>query len=223
MNEVLFILTIILCFFITLMIYKKLGKVGLFVWVALATIISNIQTIKLVNLFGIETSLGTILYGSVFLANDILSEKYGKNQAIKTLYIGFFAMIIMTLFMGISILYIPAPADFANDSLKSIFSLNLRITIGSLIGFSISQLIDTYLYDYLNKKSCVLWFKNNVSTIVSQLIDTIVFCTITYYGSVKFSVLFKIMISMYTFKFIIALMDTPFLYLAKKIKVRNEE
>lgn len=223
MNELLFILTIILCFSVTLIVYKKLGKVGLFIWISLATVISNIQTVKLVNLFGIETSLGTILYGSVFLANDILSEKYGRGQAIKTLYIGFLAMIIMTLFMGISLLYIPSPADFANDSLKLIFSLNLRITLGSLIGFSISQLIDTYLYYYLNKRKCALWVKNNVSTIVSQLIDTIIFCSITYVGTVKFYILIKIMISMYIFKFIISLMDTPFLYIAKKIKIRNEE
>ena len=198
-----------------------MGKTGLFIWVVLASIISNIQTVKLVNLFGIETALGTVMYGSLFLANDILSENYGKKEAIKTIYLGFIAMIIMTIFMGISLLYIPSPSDFASDSLNTIFTLNIRITLGSLIGFSISQFIDATIYELLNNRKCPIWIKNNVSTIISQLFDTIIFCTITYFGTVSFPVLFSIMISMYIFKFVISLLDTPFLYVAKKLKSKE--
>lgn len=218
MNEVLFIFTIVLCFSGTIIIYKNMGRIGLFIWVVLASIISNIQTVKLVNLFGIETALGTVMYGSVFLANDILSEKYGKKEAIKTIYLGFLAMIIMTIFMGLSLLYIPSASDFASDSLNTIFSLNIRITLGSLMGFGISQFIDATIYELLNKRKKPIWIKNNVSTIISQLFDTVIFCTITYFGTVDFPILFSIIVSMYVFKFIISLLDTPFLYIAKKIK-----
>lgn len=221
MNEALFVFTIILCFSTTVIIYKKMGKTGLFIWVVLASIISNIQTVKLVNLFGIETALGTVMYGSLFLANDILSEQYGKKEAIKTIYLGFLAMIIMTIFMGISLLYVPSSSDFANESLKTIFTLNIRITLGSLIGFSISQFIDATIYELLNNRKCPIWIKNNVSTIISQLFDTIIFCTVTYFGTISFPVLFSIMISMYIFKFVISLLDTPFLYIAKKIKSKE--
>lgn len=222
MNELLFLITIILCFSITLLFYKFMGKTGIFIWITLATIMSNIQTIKLVTLFGVESSLGTVLYGSIFLANDILNEEYGKKVAIKTIYIGFAAMLLMTLFMYITLLYIPSASDFANDSLKLIFSLNVRITIGSLLGFFVSQLIDTNLYEYFRKKNYPLWIKNNCSTIISQLIDTILFVIITYIGVVNVSTLFSILISMYIFKFVIAIIDTPFLYIAKKINIKSE-
>ena len=77
MNELLWFLTLILSFISIILCYKYLGKNGLFLWIIVATLVSNIQTVKTVELFGLETSLGTILYGSTFLATDILKYKYG--------------------------------------------------------------------------------------------------------------------------------------------------
>ena len=118
MNELLWILTLLFSFMGVLLFYKLFGKVGLFVWIAIATIICNIQTTKLIDIFGFETSLGTILYGSIFLATDIINEKYGKEQAKKTIFLGFFVMTFMTILMTIALYYVPSKSDFANDSLN---------------------------------------------------------------------------------------------------------
>ncbi|CCY94058.1 conserved hypothetical integral membrane protein [Firmicutes bacterium CAG:884] len=222
MNELLFFITLLICFSMTLIFYKIFKKEGLFVWIAIATIIANIQTVKLVNLFGIESALGTILYGSTFLATDILNEKYGKESAFKALKIGFISMIAMTILMTLSLIYIPSESDIANESLKLIFTLNIRITIASLIGFACSQLVDTNLYDFLKNRTRKLWIRNNISTIVSQIIDTCLFVAISYSGIVDFSTLFNIAISMFIFKFIIAILDTPFMYLSKIINNKEK-
>lgn len=222
MNELLFFITLLICFSMTLIFYKIFKKEGLFVWIAIATIIANIQTVKLVNLFGIESALGTILYGSTFLATDILNEKYGKESAFKALKIGFISMIAMTILMTLSLIYIPSESDIASESLKLIFTLNIRITIASLIGFACSQLVDTNLYDFLKNRTRKLWIRNNISTIVSQIIDTCLFVAISYSGIVDFSTLFNIAISMFIFKFIIAILDTPFMYLSKIINNKEK-
>ena len=222
MNELLFFITLLICFSMTLIFYKIFKKEGLFVWIAIATIIANIQTVKLVNLFGIESALGTILYGSTFLATDILNEKYGKESAFKALKIGFISMIAMTILMTLSLIYIPSESDIANESLKLIFTLNIRITLASLIGFACSQLVDTNLYDFLKNRTRKLWIRNNISTIVSQIIDTCLFVAISYSGIVDFSTLFNIAISMFIFKFIIAILDTPFMYLSKIINNKEK-
>ena len=193
MNELLCVITLVISFTFVILSYKFLGKTGLFLWIAIATIVSNIQTVKLVNIFGIESSLGTILYGSTFLATDILNLKYA-----------------------------PSSNDFAQQSLITIFTVNIRITIASLIAFAFSQFIDTILFQKLQKKYNKLWLSNNASTMICQIIDTIIFCTITYYGLVDIHVIFQIMISMYAFKFVIALCDTPYIYIASKIKKVNE-
>lgn len=218
MNELLCIVTLVISFSLVILSYKFMGKTGLFLWIAIATIVSNIQTVKIINVFGIESSLGTILYGSTFLATDILNLKYGKKEAKKTILIGFLTMVVMTIFMSLCLKYIPSNNDFAQESLLTIFTVNIRITIASLIAFVISQFIDTILFQKLHKKYNKLWLSNNVSTMVCQIIDTIIFCMITYYGLIDIQVIFQIMISMYTFKFIIALSDTPYIYIANKIR-----
>ena len=122
MNELLWFLTLILSFISIILCYKYLGKNGLFLWIIVATLVSNIQTVKTVELFGLETSLGTILYGSTFLATDILNYKYGLKESRKTITYGFLSMIIMTIFMIICLLYQPSVNDFSQESLSIIFS-----------------------------------------------------------------------------------------------------
>ena len=223
MNELLWIGTLLLAFLSIILCYKFLGKNGLFLWIVVATLVSNIQTVKTVKLFGIETALGTILYGSTFLATDILNYKYGLKESRKTILYGFLSMIIMTIFMVICLLYKPSPNDFAQESLTIIFSFNIRITIGSIAGFCISQFVDTFLFHKLQKKYNKLWLSNNASTMICQIIDTIIFTLITYIGVMDFKVIVEIMISMYIFKVIVALLDTPFMYIASKIKKVNNE
>lgn len=218
MNELMWIITLLFSFFGVLLFYKLFGKVGLFVWIAAATIICNIQTTKIIDIFGLETSLGTILYGSTFLATDIINEHYGKKQAKKTIVLGFLVMLFMTILMTIALLYIPSKSDFANESLKTIFTLNIRITIGSICGFVLSQLVDTLIYNKFKRKFNALWIRNNISTIISQLIDTIVFVSITYLGNMNISIIINIAFTMYIFKVLVAILDTPFMYLSKKIQ-----
>lgn len=207
MNELLWICTLLLCFITIIFSYKFLGKNGLFIWIVVATIVANIQTVKIIELFGLETTLGNILYGSTFLSTDILNYKYGIKESRKTIVYGFFAMIAMTVFMFICLLYKSSSNDFAQDSLNLIFSFNVRITLGSLAGFGISQFIDSYLFNRLQKKYSKLWLSNNVSTMLCQVIDTVVFTLIAYLGIIPFGVAFEIMISAYIFKFVVALLD----------------
>ena len=223
MNELLWFLTLILSFTSIILCYKYLGKNGLFLWIIVATLVSNIQTVKTVELFGLETSLGTILYGSTFLATDILNYKYGLKESRKTITYGFLSMIIMTIFMIICLLYQPSVNDFSQESLSIIFSFNIRITIASLVGFCVSQFMDTLIFHKLQKKYKKLWLSNNVSTMFCQIVDTVIFTLITYDGTMNLNAIIEIMISMYIFKFFVALLDTPFMYLASKIKKVHEE
>ena len=223
MNELLWFLTLILSFISIILCYKYLGKNGLFLWIIVATLVSNIQTVKTVELFGLETSLGTILYGSTFLATDILNYKYGLKESRKTITYGFLSMIIMTIFMIICLLYQPSVNDFSQESLSIIFSFNIRITIASLVGFCVSQFMDTLIFHKLQKKYKKLWLSNNASTMFCQIVDTVIFTLITYAGTMNLNAIIEIMISMYIFKFFVALLDTPFMYLASKIKKVHEE
>lgn len=163
-NIILSILYLFISFTLTLVFFKKWGKYGLFIWMCLSVIICNIQSIKLSDIFGISISLGNISYGAIFLSTDILSEKYNKEITKKATLLSFVVMLSFTILMLLFLQYDPSVTDFSQNSLNTIFSFIPRITIGSLVAFYASQMIDTIIYSYLKEKYHKVWISNNVST-----------------------------------------------------------
>ncbi|MGL6114011.1 queuosine precursor transporter [Cetobacterium sp. SF1] len=218
-NEILWFIKLFISFIVVLSAYKCFGKTGLFIWIPISMFIANIEVIILVKLFGLHASLGNIPYASAFLATDILSEKYGEKDAKKAIWIGFFSNIVVTFMINFALFFIPeADGQQMFDSLKSIFGLFPRFMIAGLIAYGISQHLDVYLYSSLkNKFPNHLWIRNNGSTMISQLVDNILFTVIAFTGVFPISVMFEIFLSTYILKWIVAAMDTPFLYLATKI------
>ncbi|MDD3712112.1 MAG: queuosine precursor transporter [Candidatus Izemoplasmatales bacterium] len=224
-NELLWVIFALVNFTLFLLVYKFFGRLGIFVWIVLATILANIQVTKLIFLFGLEANLGNIMYGTIFLGTDVLNEIYGKNQAKKAVFIGFAVMIITVIIMTIAINFNPHPEDWAQESLLTIFGFMPRILFASLSAFIVSQFVDVYAFDKIKRKlpeNKFLWIRNNVSTIISQAIDTSIFVPIAFYGVVSNEILLGLMLSTYAIKVIVALLDTPFIYLAKKIKPIEE-
>ena len=198
--------------------YRFFGKIGLFIWIPLAAVIANIQVVKTVELFGFTATLGNIVYATSFLATDILSENYGKEEARKAVFIGFFSLILLTVMMNLALLFKPHPSDFAHESLSTIFSIMPRIALGSLTAYGVSQLHDVWAYNFWKNKipgKTTIWIRNNLSTMISQAIDTVIFTFIAFYGVFEQPVLVEILITTYFFKWIVAACDTPFLYIAR--------
>ena len=100
-----------------------------------------------------------------------------------------------------------------------------RIALGSLTAYLISQMVDVHLYQWIRKKlpeDKFLWVRNNGSTLVSQLVDTVIFVPIAFLGEWPIDVVISIFITSYLIKVIVAFLDTPFVYLIKKIKPLDE-
>ena len=222
-NIFLWFLMLVINFSCILFAYKKFGKTGLYIWVPISTILANIQVVMLVNLFGMEATLGNILYAGGFLVTDILSENHGKEAAQKAVKIGFFGLIATTLIMQCAIHFTPldVPEGIAMfESVKSIFSLLPRLAFASLVAYLISQFHDVWLYEKIREKFPAkkhIWLRNNGSTMLSQLLDNAVFTTIAFYGVYPIDVMFNIFLSTYIIKFIVALCDTPFIYIADRL------
>lgn len=225
-NEVLGIGFAILNMIFVLIMYKFFGRTGLFVWVGFATVLANIQVVKLIEIFGLTATLGNAVYGSIFLVTDILNEKYGKKEAKKAVWLGFSSLIMMTIIMQVVLQFEPAPDDFAQESLTTIFGLIPRIALGSMIAYIISQYTDVLIFSFLRKlfpSDGAFWIRNNGSTMISQLLDTLIFTSIAFLGVYPTDVWISIFISTYVLKFLVSIVGTPFGYLAKRITPVDEK
>ena len=226
-NELIFIMTVLIYLGSVLVLYKMFGKNGLYAFAIFGTLLGNIAVCKCVDIFGLSTTAGNVLYASTFLVTDILSEKYGRKDATKAVAYSFTIMVLWMLGTQLILLFSPNANDYINESLKVVFGLVPRITIASLTGFVISQNLDVFLYHFIwgrtgNTKS-MLWLRNNGSTLTSQAIDTVIFTTLAFWGVYPTNVFFSILITTYVFKAIVALLDTPFMYWARKIVPLTEK
>lgn len=224
MNELLWGGMLLLNFLAIVLAYRLWGKTGLYVWIPIAAIVANIQVTKTIELFGITATLGNIVYAGSFLVTDILSENHGKEDARRAVGLGFFSLIMMTLLMNLAILFEPSAEDFAHESLTTLFSIMPRIVIASLTAYGLSQIHDIWSYNLWKERLPArryIWIRNNISTMISQLIDTVVFTVIAFYGLFPLRVLAEIAISTYLLKWIVALLDTPFIYLASRWRDRG--
>ena len=225
-NEFLLIGSIIIGFFMVIIAYRLFGRIGLFVWVAIGVIIANIEVMKTVEIFGMVTALGNVVYSSLFLVTDILTENYSKKEAQKAVWMGFFVLISVTILMQITIHFIPDESDFLSEHITALFNFLPRIAVASLTAYLISQSFDVLLFAKLKKRHQreLLWFRNNSSTIISQFIDTTIFTLIAFAGIPQFSwsIILQIFITSMIMKIVIAFCDTPFIYWARKIYDKNK-
>ena len=227
-NELLWLVMLLANFLLIIFAYRLFGKWGLVMWIPISVIVANIQVIQTVELFGMVATLGNIVYATSFLVTDILSENYGKEEAKKAVRIGFYSLISMTLLMNLALQFLPLKGDeFAtvtHEATSTIFSLMPRIAVASLSAYLLSQRHDVWAYHFWKKrfsKDNQIWLRNNLSTMISQLIDSVVFVIIAFYGVYETKVLFEIFITTYVLKWVVAAADTPFVYWGKRIFKKN--
>ena len=238
-TEVVWFIMLILCFLSILVFLRLFGYVGLYVYSAIAIIAANIQVLKQAN-FNFFSSinekiipfyepspiaLGTILFASTFLCTDILSEYYGKEKARKNVLIGFCSFFLMTILMLVTIGIQPAEDEWVSmvqESLSILFTPMTSIFVASMIAYLISQYFDIWFFSYLKTVSSnkLLWLRNNVSTAVSSLIDNTIFSIFAWIilnpNPFPLSdVIMTFILGVYLLRVFIAILDTPFIYLAK--------
>lgn len=219
MNIIYGFIDIIVIFGLVVLIEKLFKKEGLYIWISLAVILANLVVSKTIDLFGFTTSLGNALFASTFLATDIMSEKYSKDDAKKAIYMSVFSSIAFIIVTQLTLAFVPNKYDVVNDSMKVLFNISIRTITASIIMFFISNMFDIYLYNklkeiYPNK----MWLRNNLSTIISNCTENFLFVTFAFIGIFDISTILSIAITKTILEIIIALCDTPFLYISKKLK-----
>ena len=218
MNILLGFVNIIVIFTMVVLIEKLFKKEGLYVWLSVATILANITVCKMIGIFNYTTSLGNVLFASTFLATDIMSEKYSKKDAKRGVYISIFSGICFIIITQLTLLFIPSSDDVVHEAMKKLFSISIRTITASMVMFFISNMLDIHLYNKLKEKyPNKLWLRNNVSTILCNCVENYFFNTFAFIGIFPIPVILSIATTTTIIEIVIALCDTPFLYISKKL------
>ena len=225
-NNVLFFVAVVFYLCAVLVAYRLFGKSGLYAFTVIAAILANIQVCKNVDIFGLATTAGNVLYAASFLVTDILSEKYGKAAAKKAVHIGIFTTLLFLVGTQGLLWFTPNESDIMSGAMDQLFGLVPRVAVASVVGYACSQTVDVALYHLIwhrtgdNERG--LWLRNCGSTFTSQAVDTVVFTTIAFYGVYPNADFFSILWTTYFFKVLVAVFDTPFAYIARKMTVKED-
>ena len=229
-NEMLLIITLLVLYGSVLVWFALFGTSGLLSFTVFATIAANIEVLILVQAFGMEMTLGNILFATTFLVTDILSEIAGKKQAQQAVWIGIAANILFVLVSQSWLMYLPSSGDWATPAIKTIFSNTPRLMLASLAVYAIVQIFDVWLYhkwwDLTQRLSGdrrgFLWVRNNGSTLISQLLNAILYTIFAFYGMYDTSTLVSIVLSSYVIFVFTSLLDTPIVYWARLIHEKKQ-
>lgn len=195
------------------------GTRGLWALMPLMLLLGNLQVQIQLKLFGLSATLGNSSYAVCFLITDYLSECRGKSEARKMVLLGLASQLASLVIMLAVLRFEPLADDTAYAHLAALFTPVPQLLFASLLAYLVSQWCDVGCYEFFKNRLPQrrwLWLRNNGSTLLSQAVDTVIFVFFAFsFGPLRLDwpIIWEIMISTYLLKSLIAVLDTPFLYL----------
>lgn len=184
-------------------------------------LIANIVSAKIVTFCGLVIPAAIVAYPLTFLMTDVIGEIWGKEQANQSVKLGFICQIVSLILIGLAILLPVAPFADNQAEFKGIMAQSFRVVAASMVAYLCSQTWDVWVFHKIREKGTGnKWLRNNLSTMTSQIIDTAIFITIAFIGTVPN--IWVMIGSQYLIKCIYALLDTiPFYYLTRGSEITN--
>jgi len=197
-------------------LYRK--RDFLFAFFVASMVMVNTLGTKIISIVGIRVSVGIFFVPALFLITDIIGEVFGRAEASRFVNMATIMLVVLFVMMGVCIAVPPNESWGMQEQYAMIFGSSLRMTIASLVSFVVAQQLDVFMFSFWGKVTHGkhLWIRNNLSTIVSQFIDTTIFEFIAFWHlNDKFTTayIFSLIIPYWLFKVVFALLDTPFCYL----------
>ena len=197
---------------------KKQQYSEIFVFISIifvsCILISNILASKIISIFGISMTSGVLVFPISYVLGDVMTEIYGYEKTKKVIIYGFISNLLMVIAFYLA-MKLPYPDYWQNqEAFIAILSSTPKILLASFIGYLIGGLFNSYIMEYIknNSKIKFLWFRTILSTIVGEALDTTIFLTISFIGTMNGYDLISMIIYQSIFKIIYEVVLTPILY-----------
>ena len=177
-------------------------------------LISNIGATKLIEFGPIITDGGAFLFPLVYITGDVLSEVYGLKAARRAIYLGFALAVLAALTFWL-VQISPSANGYENqEAFEAVLGFVPRIVLASICGYLVGQLLNAYVLVKIKERTQekALWLRLIGSTVVGELADTIVFCTIAFYGIITGGEFINYLIVGYLYKTLLEVVLLPITY-----------
>ncbi len=169
------------------------------------------------GLFRFEISVGLLPYPITFLVTDLVSEIYGRRKANDLVLAGIFASLFSLVIIYVSGAVPAVDYSAVDDELfLRIFGAAPVAVVASMTAYLFAQFVDIQLYHFWKRltRGKMLWLRNNFSTVFSQFVDTLsVLLLLCFFGILPWDKFYPLLGAGFLFKILVALVDTPLMYL----------
>jgi uncharacterized integral membrane protein (TIGR00697 family) len=235
--EILSIITFLICAITILGLLRYFGAAGLYVYNAVAVVVANIQVLHTAKfIFSPEpVALGTVVFATTYLVSDILTEHYGSDAARKALWLSFVSQILVIFLMILTLGHAPSSEGFYSaeinnltdshySAMLTLFTPSSRLLFASLAAYVLSQLFDIWVFQKLRTLSHgrYIWFRQNVSTFLSGILDSFIFSYIAWVLLSPtplpfYTLMVSYVIGTYFLRLIINFLGTPIMYASYRV------
>ena len=218
-NIYLLLIEALICYIIMLISYKKYKLDGLYGYIIVTFILSNIMTLKIIPIYSFDINLGIVPLSTIFIASNIIIQKYGTEEIKKLTLI-----LVITAIIGYGILYLTSLLNsssiklFTNKSYDNIFIGSERIYFANIVTILYTLLLNSKLYYYLKTVKNKIWISNLFSTIIIQFIVSVLFNLLAYALIKEWINIIQLVIVRYFISLLVLISGTINLYIAKEIK-----
>jgi uncharacterized integral membrane protein (TIGR00697 family) len=185
--------------------------VAVFVGVLL---ISNIGATKLIGFGPIITDGGAFLFPLTYVVGDVLSEVYGLRAAKRAILLGFAMSVLAAVTFWLVQLSPPADGWGNQEAFEAVLGFVPRIVLASLCGYLVGQFLNAYVLVRIKERTNerALWLRLIGSTVVGEFADTLVFCTIAFYGVITGAEFWNYVLVGYLYKTLLEVVLLPITY-----------
>ena len=220
MNEFLFLITFILTIALALFSFR-LGRNYVFAFIGTIATLTFFLAPMVTVMFGFAFAMSELFYAVLFFTTDMVSEHYGKKDAHSLVWVAVLVSVTIAVLTSLAIALTPHSVDFIQPHIRAILEVSPRVLIAAFVMFVIEQHLDIWLFHKLKDKTkgAKLWFRNILSTSTVQCVDVLIFYPLAFYG--VYENLGELMIAALVFKILLAFLDTPFMYLSRRLKPKE--
>lgn len=204
---------------------------GLYVYTAIGVVVANMSVLKTVqfSFYPTPMALGTIVFSSLFLCSDMINERYGKEAALKSMWLGFFGYFMALVLMLLTLGYGDSPSAYFQSAALFLLIPGPSLFLASLIAYFLGQYVDVWVYSFLRLKTGkkALWLRSFLSTFVAIFIDNTIFSVLAWHVfalmPLGFSEIFWVYIlGASVLRVAVSIGNVPFMYMFKFLN-RNEK